>query len=50
MPESGTVQQEKKEDQKQQMPGKPEPVFYQKVHNKCFFEFVAAQFHIFRCR
>ena len=48
MPEPGTVKQEKKENQKQQVPGKSEPVFRKKVHNKCFFESVAAQFHIFR--
>ena len=46
MPEPGTVQQEKKENQKQQVPGKSEPVFRQKIHDKCFLESVAAQFHI----
>jgi hypothetical protein len=47
MPEPCTVQQQKKENKEQQMPEQSEPVFYQKVHDQCFFKPVVSEVHIF---
>lgn len=45
MPEPCTIDQNEKEDQKQQMP--PESIFrlHQKIHHEGFFKFPRAIFH-----
>lgn len=45
MPESRTVQQKEKEDQKQQMPSESIFRFHQKIHYKGFFKFLRTVFH-----
>ncbi len=48
MPEPCTVDQNEKEDQKQQMSSESVLGFHQKIHDKGFFKFPRTVFHMIR--
>ncbi|GAA4154773.1 hypothetical protein GCM10022217_12220 [Chryseobacterium ginsenosidimutans] len=48
MPKSRIIDQQKEKNKEQKMSQKPETVFNEKIHYKCFFKILRIVFHSFQ--